>query len=431
MDKYFNRYITNKVISGFKRSRIIILIGSRQVGKTYISKNYLENYINNRVKGLYYNFENSVDLDAWQTIEHLEKHLAQSNLILNDKLFFVIDEFHYLKNATKMFKLIYDVYPNIKILATGSSSIEIQKHLKESLVGRKIVYNVFPLSFEEYLQAIKKDELWNKIDSKNALQTQINSLNGNHLENYLLFGGYPRIADNYSKSNEIKKEELREIYSSYIQKDIKALIGGENVLAYNNLVKVLASQIGNLLNINEISQTLRMSRYEIEKYLNILEQTYITKRMPPYFKNKRKEITKMPKIYFSDLGLVNMISVNFSDLQARSNLGAIIENYCFNQLQYFVSVSDCIFFWRTIEGAEVDFVWQRDDGIIPMEIKWSSFKEPTVPVGLKSFCGKFGNIKEAWIITKDYIGSKTVRKVKSYFIPAVLLIKKLKSLAAN
>lgn len=431
MVKYFNRYIINKVISGFERSRIIILIGSRQVGKTYISKNYLENYIKNGVMGLYYNFESSADLEAWQTIEYLEKHLAQSNLTLKDKLFFVIDEFHYLKNATKMFKIIYDVYPNVKILATGSSSIEMQKHLKESLVGRKIVYNIFPLSFEECLQAIEKDELWNKLDIENALKAQINSLNKNYLENYLLFGGYPRIADNYSKSSEVKKEELREIYSSYIQKDIKELIGGENILAYNNLVKVLASQIGNLLNINEISETLRISRYEIEKYLNILEQTYIIKRVPPYFKNKRKEITKMPKIYFSDLGLVNMISSNFSDLESRSNTGAVIENYCFNQLQYFISVSDSVFFWRTLEGAEVDFVWKRDDRIIPIEIKWNSFKEPVIPAGLKSFCGKFGNIKDAWIITRDYIGRKAAGKINFHFIPAVLLIKKLKSLAAK
>jgi len=431
MVRYFNRYITAKLISIFKKSQIIILIGSRQVGKTYISKNYLENYINDRAKGLYYNFENSADLEAWQSIEHLEKHLAQANLTLNDKLFFVIDEFHYLKNATKMFKLIYDVYPNIKILATGSSSIEIQKHLKESLAGRKKVYNVYPLSFEEYLQAIKKDELWNKLDSRNALQAQINNLNENYLSDYLLFGGYPRIADNYQGNKETKKEELYEIYSSYIQKDIKSLIGGENILAYNNLVKLLAAQIGNLLNINEISETLKMPRYEIEKYLTILEQTHIIKRALPYFKNKRKEITKMPKIYFTDLGLVNMISANFGDLQTRSNLGAIIENYCFNQLQYFVSVSDQVFFWRTLEGAEVDFVWQRDDGIIPIEIKWSSFKEPKIPTGLKNFCGKFGNIKEAWVITKDYAGSKTVNKIKFYFIPAVLLIKKIKPMAAN
>lgn len=431
MVKYFDRYITAKVISGFKRSQIIILIGSRQVGKTYISKNYLENYINDRAKGLYYNFENSADIEAWQSIEHLERHLSQANLTLRDKLFFVIDEFHYLKNATKMFKLIYDVYPNIKILATGSSSIEIQKHLKESLAGRKKVYNVYPLSFEEYLQAIKKDELWNKLDSKNALQAQINNLNENHLNSYLLFGGYPRIADNYQGNKEIKKEELNEIYSSYIQKDIKSLIGGENILAYNNLVKLLAAQIGNLLNINEISETLKMPRYEIEKYLTILEQTHIIKRAPPYFKNKRKEITKMPKIYFSDLGLVNMISANFGDLQTRSNLGAIIENYCFNQLQYFISVSDKVFFWRTIEGAEVDFVWQRDEGIIPIEIKWSSFKEPKIPAGLKSFCGKFNDIKEAWVITKDYTGSKRVDKTIFYFIPAALLIKKIKPMVMN
>lgn len=428
MVKYFNRYITAKVIAGFKKNQIIILVGSRQVGKTYISKNYLEHYITHAITGLYYNFENSSDLEAWQDIDHLEKHLSQKNLTLHDKLFFVIDEFHYLKNATKMFKLIYDMYPNIKILATGSLSIEIQKHLRESLVGRKKVYLVLPLSFEEYLQATKNDELWNRLNSKNALQSQLNNLNANYLERYLLFGGYPRIADTMEGNKETIKEELQEIYTSYIQKDIKALIGGENILSFNNLVKLLASQIGNLLNINEISQTLRMPRYEVEKYVMILEQTYIIKLVQPYFKNKRKEITKMPKVYFTDLGLVNMISGNFGDLQARSNLGAMIENYCFTQLQYFMSVSDRIFFWRMLEGTEVDFVWQRDNGIIPVEIKWSRFTEPIIPTGLKSFCGKFSNITEAWVITRDYMGSTMVNKIKFHFIPAVLLIKKIRSM---
>ncbi|MCX6799544.1 MAG: DUF4143 domain-containing protein [Candidatus Falkowbacteria bacterium] len=171
-----------------------------------------------------------------------------------------------------------------------------------------------------------------------------------------------------------------------------------------------------------------MPRYEIEKYLNILEQTFIIKLVYPYFKNKRKEITKMPKIYFSDLGLVNMILANFSDLKTRSNLGAIMENYCFNQLRYFLSISDNIFFWRTLEGAEVDFVWKMDDGIIPIEIKWNNFKEPIVPTGLKNFCDKFENIKETWIVTKDYAESKTINNIKFNFIPAVLLIKKIKSI---
>ena len=149
--------------------------------------------------------------------------------------------------------------------------------------------------------------------------------------------------------------------------------------------------------------------------------------MPPFFRNKRKEITKMPKIYFNDLGLANMITANFSDLSARSNLGAMIENYCFNQLRYFLSISDNIFFWRTLEGAEVDFIWKKDNVIIPIEIKWNNFKESDIPVGVKNFCAKFKNIQEAWIITKDYSETKIINKIKFHFIPAIFLIKKIKN----
>ena len=145
MTNYFYRYITEKIDKRFKNNRIIILIGSRQTGKTMIVKNYLANYLKGgQENAWYFNFEKTADLEIFKDINSLEKFLSQHNLSLKDSLFIAIDEFQYLQNATKFLKIIYDEYPKVRILATGSSAIEIQKHLKESLSGRKKIYYVYP-----------------------------------------------------------------------------------------------------------------------------------------------------------------------------------------------------------------------------------------------------------------------------------------------
>lgn len=424
MTNFFYRHTTQKIHKSFQTNQIIIIVGARQTGKTTLIKNYLNNYLAKSIKALYFNFEKSADLEIFQSIEHFTKYLSQNNISIKSKLFMAIDEFQYLKNATKFLKLIYDEYPNVKILATGSSSVELQKHLKESLSGRKKIYYLNPLSFEEYLLAVGQGNLWNKLKCDNFLPQQIQTLNNHLLSEYLVWGGYPRLADKRQTLNqEEKKEELYDIYNSYLQKDVKALINGENILAFNNLTKLLASQIGNLLNINEISNAIKLNRYEIEKYLSVLEETFIIKRLPPYFVNKRKEISKMPKIYFKDMGLSNMALSNFGKIELRPNLGAIIENYVFNQISSCMSISDVIYFWRTLKNGEVDFIWQKDDLLLPIEIKWKDFIEPAVPVNLLNFAKKHKNIKQAWIVNKNFYAEKTINKIKFVFMPAGLILK--------
>jgi len=151
MESYFHRYITEKIDKRFKNNQIIIIIGSRQTGKTMITKNFFANYLKKTDKSFYFDFEKPEDLEVFQSVSFFEKYLEQNKISKKDKLFIAIDEFQYIKNITKFFKFIYDHYPNIKILATGSSAIEIQKHIKESLAGRKKIYHCAPLSFEEFL----------------------------------------------------------------------------------------------------------------------------------------------------------------------------------------------------------------------------------------------------------------------------------------
>ena len=415
---YIKRAIVIKIKNKFKNNRIIILVGSRQVGKTVIAKKIFEGC--DVDQKLYFNLEDPRVLVHFENMDMLLKYLDLSRVDIDKPIFLVIDEFQYIKNATKLLKIIYDIYPNIKVLATGSSSVEIQKHLKESLAGRKMVYNVYQLSFEEFLSYGDKDGKYLNLTTDNATPAVINTVNTKYLYKYLYYGSYPKItAEEFS--DEEKKEELSEIFKSYLQKDITALIGGDNILAYNNLLKCLASQIGNLVNINELSNTLGISRLEVEKYISILQGTFIIKMVYPYFTNKRKEISKMPKIFFYDQGIVNFILNNFSDIATRPEIGAIVENFVWNEIKNKISITDKIYFWRTQQGSEIDFILKTDEGIIPIEVKWKSAGGKPIPKSFRFFFANNPSAIAGIIVTKDFTSISKLGEKKIFYVPAVLM----------
>jgi len=426
--KYVHRLLLDKVKKAFKNNRIIIITGSRQVGKTTLM-NMHKKTLSETYKCFYFNLEDINHLNICQSIDTLKSYLWDNGIdIRKHKLFLIIDEFHYIKNATRLFKVIYDLFPQVKILASGSASIEIQKHLKESLAGRKKVYNLYPLSAEEFIRFRSEDEYkrYAKLDFKNSSSVLIKTYNSDYLKEYLLFGGYPKVALLRNKTEKI--EELQDIYNSYIQKDIKSLIRDEDISAYNNLLKILASQIGNLLNINELSNTLNIGRRQVLKYLNILEQTFIIKLLSPFYSNKRTEISKMPKLYLLDSGIVNFALGNFGQIKYRPNLGSYIENFIFNELIKYKPIQYNIYFWRTKLGTEIDFILEGNDELIPIEVKWQSINRAIMPKNFASFFKTHKNIKNAVIVTKDF-SCKIRNKGKNiYFIPAVLLNKFVKRL---
>ena len=430
-EKCINRLLLDKLKKGFKNNRIIIIMGSRHVGKTTLMNMYKKT-IPESDKLFYFNLEDVNHLNICQSIDMLESYLRSEGVeIRKHKLFLIIDEFHYIKNATKLFKVIYDLFPRIKILASGSASMEIQKHLKESLAGRKKVYNLYSLSFEEYLRFKNEDvyKKYEKLDFKNISSAVIDTYNSTYLEEYFLFGGYPRVVLLPSKTEKI--EELQDIYNSYIQKDIKALIEDEDISAYNNLLKILASQIGNLLNINELSNTLKIARRQVLKYLNILEQTFVIKLLNPFCSNKRTEISKMPKLYLLDSGIINFTVGNFGQIKYRSNLGAYIENFIFSELIKYKPIPDNVYFWRTKFGTEIDFILEGNDEIIPIEVKWQNTGRPIIPKSIISFFKAHKNIKRAVIATKD-VSCKIRKDGKDiYFIPIVLFSKFVKKLSLD
>lgn len=296
----------------------------------------------------------------------------------------MIDEFQFVDGISTMLKLLTDKYSNLKILCSGSSSLDIQQRVEESLAGRVRIIEVLSLSFAEYLLFIDERlyELQQSIidPGDTALTNRLQQV----YSDYLIYGGLPRVAL-ASRSDE-KVELLNDIYQTYMLHDVRRYVANENFVGFNRLLRLLATQIGNLVNINELSRESHLSYNTCDTYINLLEQMYIIKLVEPYYTNKRKTIGKMKKIYFNDLGLRNIIYNSFNEIMYRSDRGAIFENEIFLELWRGRSSDESINFYRTTNGTEVDFVVSGARRKAAVECKYKNLEKPTGIAALNNFC---------------------------------------------
>lgn len=344
------------------RDEFIILVGARQTGKTsalIMLKEFLEN---KGKESHYFNLENQDYLNI------LNKHpfnifdlIPQSKT----KQTVFIDEIQYLDNPTNFLKLLYDEKKDkIRIIASGSSSFYIDKKFKDSLAGRKFLFEIYPLNFNEYLRFNQKDELLKQKNQKLSVYYKKELLE--LWEQYLIYGGYPQIA--LVKDNEIKKILLEEIGASYVKKDVWEA-GIKNIDKYFALLKILASQTGQLVNSQELANILQISHKTVEEYLYVMRKSYQIAIIKPFYRNVRKELTKMPKIYFYDLGLRNVFLNNYNPIDSRSDKGAYLENIIFKEFLRQTKNIDEIKFWRTQDKNEVDFIVNNEAFEVKFETK--------------------------------------------------------------
>ena len=329
--------------------RIIVFVGARQAGKTTILKQ-LEKFLRERNNLVY--FLNLEDPEWLDLLNKSPKNLFKIFPIdLEQKNFLIIDEVQYLNNPTNFLKYLWDEYKDkIKIIASGSSAFYIDRKFKDSLAGRKKIFYVRTLSFREFLRFKNENDL-SKRDFKKITLSEKDKLVAYYYE-YAIYGGYPRVV--LSPIQE-KKEILKDITYSYIKKDIYESNIRQDEIFYR-LFKILASQIGNLVNTSELANTLGVSKTSINNYLYIMQKFFHLFLVKPFFSNIRKELTKMPKVYFWDIGLRNFLINNFNSLATnRNDGGQLLENIVFRELAEKYSVDE-IKFWRTIQGNEVDFV---------------------------------------------------------------------------
>src|SRR3989344_4467695 len=268
-EKIYERKIVNEIIKYLGSREIIVIHGARQVGKTFLLRYLIENYINKNV--FYFDLElpNLLEL-CNHGAEEVFRYLMQRGADEKQKIFLVIDEVQYIEDPTKFLKIMHDHYPNIKLLVSGSSTFEIKKKFKQSLAGRTVDFELYPLSFEEFLIFKEKNYKLNK-DNTKALNDELLGLAGD----YIKFGGYPKIV--LENSEEKKQVYLGQIINTYVRKDIRDIGNIRNISSFNKLIELLASQSGQLLNILEISNTLKINRETLLEYLDLLENTFIIK----------------------------------------------------------------------------------------------------------------------------------------------------------
>jgi predicted AAA+ superfamily ATPase len=336
------------------KKEFAILIGARQIGKSTLLKQLYED-LNQKGEAVYF-----LNLDRKEILDELNEspeNLFKICPLQQDKKIIVfIDEIQYLDDATNFIKLLFDEYSNkLKIVATGSSAFYIDKQFNDSLVGRKKIFQMGTLDFEEFLLFKGRNDLVEEVlklkNKKKSKSVQENVLWG-YFDEFVNYGGYPAVV----LENDIdqKIELLKDIRDSFIKRDILES-GITDESKFYRMLMLLASQSGNLLNVNEISNTLRMTNATVENYLYVLQKCFHTTLLKPFYNNLRKELTKMPKVYINDLGLRNVLINYFSPLEQRADKGMVLENLSFRLLSERFD-QDQIKYWRTADGNEVDFV---------------------------------------------------------------------------
>jgi len=357
-----DRHIDKAILKHFIQNKeILILLGARQVGKTTLLKRLFPDahYLlvdNETVKG---NLE-KYDISIFKQILPTQ----------TTKL--IIDEIHLLSDPGRAAKIIYDQMPYINVIITGSSSLQIKNRATESLAGRKFDYHLYPLTFSEYLyqkgieNGLNYQIMENVLKSKLQEKAHVFDLKG-ILENVLIYGLYPHLVDQPNN-----QEYLKNFVDSIIFKDLIELQAIENRSGALNLLRLLAYQIGSLVNISELSNRLNMNIATVRRYLDIFEQSFIIFSLKPYSKGGRDEIRKMYKYYFCDLGLRNALIENFNPTQSRQDFGVIFENFIISE---FLKINDYgkfgfkMNFWRTKQGSEVDLVLTKGEETLGIEIK--------------------------------------------------------------
>ena len=401
MEKYIERDLEKEIKKYLGSKEILAIVGPRRCGKTTTSEMILKSQKGKINKISFDNlkilrlFEE--DIDAF-----IEEHIKGYDFVF-------IDEVQYSKDSGKKLKYIYDTSWT-KIIISGSSAAEISIQSLKYLVGRIFIFNLYPFSFKEFIRAKEKnlEKYLGKKDLSNIILERLNK----HLEEYTLYGGYPRVV--LSRSKEEKKKILEGIFNTYLLKEIKEILDLSDDYKLLNLMKALSLQIGNILNYNELSKITGFSYLDLKKYLNILEKTFILKQVRPYFTNKRTEIVKTPKVYFFDLGFRNIIINNFQ--KERTDLGSIYENFVFEELTV-KGINPK--YWNTKSNAEVDFILEKQGKLIPVEVKLNIY-EKKLTKSFRSFIEKYSP-KKGYFLSKSFSGVIRKNKTTVRFVPFVSL----------
>lgn len=355
MSNYYKRAVFENFSKKVLPNKVLILLGARRVGKTKLIQNFIEVLPNNTYLQL-----NGEDINDASILK--ERSVAHYQRLLKGVEVLIIDEAQAIPEIGAVLKLIVDSIQGIKVIATGSSMFDLSNKLGEPLVGRKNTLFLYPLAQMEFSE------------HENFKQTVEN------LEMRLLFGGYPEL-EQYEDWQD-KKEYLFEMINSYLLKDILVFEGIKHAHKIYDLLRLIAFQVGKEVAVQELANTLQLSKNTVTNYLDLLTKVFILHKVEGYSGNLRKEISKSNRWYFYDNGIRNALINNFNRLEYRNDVGELWENYLVSERlkkQTYQRLNKQNHFWRTYDQQELDWLEITADSMQAFEFKWNSSKKVKIP----------------------------------------------------
>ncbi|MFA5169777.1 MAG: ATP-binding protein [Candidatus Paceibacterota bacterium] len=392
------RLLFDEITKQMSHKNAILIVGSRQVGKTTLMKQVFE-----EVKDfpkLWFDFDNPLEQKIFEDEDYRNIHervlkMAGGN---KERLHIFIDEIQNYPEVTKIIKYFIEHY-NVKFVVTGSSSFYLKNLFPESLSGRKFLYHLDPLSFKEVLffkDKISREEAMAQ-DIKTVVKNQdeffIKKLE-NDYEEYLKFGGFPEVV--LTNEPKTKLQILKNIFASFFEKDIKIMADYKDIRELRDLILLLAPRVGSMIDITRISKELEVSRAKVYSYVDFLEKTFIIRMIPKYSKSLDRSIAGGKKVYFSDTGMLNMIG-NVNDSQ-------LFENAVVNQIANYGDISFC----NKKNISEIDIILDKK---IAFEVKLN---------GIDRDYEKVKKLGEALGLENAYIISKKFKKEAGFLSPITL-----------
>lgn len=377
----FRQALEEQLRSEIDENYVSILIGARQVGKTTLMKKIETHCKKNKISTIFYNLENPHHLHA---LTGTDRDVFDTLHSHNGVIF--IDEFQYLPNATKLFKALVDDDKKIKLFVSGSSSLEIHKHLTESLTGRYRKTIIYPLSSIEFSQQFS-------------------------LDHYLKWGGLPGLIN-----DKHPKRLLMQILQSYLMKDIKGLIKEENIRAFNHLLYLLAAHPDGPVSVSSLAREIGLSEPTVQSHLDIMSHTFTVFPLHTYAKNQGNELKKIKKYYLYDIGIRNALLNNFSAAHSRKDKGSLAELFVFHELKKQFKEDVELLFWRTKDKDEIDFIAVRNEIPIPIEVKYE-LKIPFIPPAFIKFFKKYPNTPFAVVLSQSLYEEREINGKTIYFLP--------------
>ncbi len=351
-------YIPQQQLSNLHKlagpNKVVLVYGPRRTGKTTLLDHFIQGLSEP------HHLVSGEDLFIQQVLS--SRSIVKLQDFVGQKKWLIIDEAQKIPGIGLNLKLIVDHIPDIRVIATGSSSFDLASQVGEPLTGRKWTLRLFPLAQMELAQ------------KENPAETAA------RLESRLIYGSYPEVVLN--QDDQLRQRYLREIISSYLYKDILELDGLRHSDKLVRLLQLLAFQIGKEVSFNELGTQLDLNKKTVDRYLDLLEKAFVVYKLGGFSRNLRKEVSKNSRYYFYDVGIRNALIQNFNPLNLRDDTGALWENYLVMERlkkQEYTGISCTNYFWRTYDKKEIDWIEEREGRLFAYEFKWSPSAKAAAP----------------------------------------------------